>query len=80
MPLVAGEYMLDALFRAGPLGQPTINGRAALSWSEIVAFAAGTHRISEPSEIEDLFDMSRAYLDGLTQGEDPLGAPPYEKP
>lgn len=72
--------MLDALFRAGPLGQPTMAGRTSLSWSEIVAFASGTHRISEPSEIEDLFDMSRAYLEGLAQGEEPLGSPPYEKP
>lgn len=80
MPLVAGEYMIDALFRAGPLGQPTMNGRAALSWQEVVAFAAGTNAISEPTEIEDLFAMSCAYLEGLLQGEEPLGQPPYEKP
>ena len=71
--------MLEALFKAGPLGQPGMGGHVSLSWQEVAAFAQATGRIDSPTEMESLFDMSRAYLDGLDRGADPFAVPPYEK-
>lgn len=71
--------MLDAMFKAGPLGQSGMGGRVSLTWQDVLAFSQATGRLNSPVEVELLFDMSSAYLDGLTAGENALAIPPYEK-
>ena len=56
-----------------------MNGRQALRWADVYAFAQATGTISPGDECQILFDMSRAYLAGLEHGEDSFAIPPYER-
>lgn len=73
----AGEYLLEAMFRLGPMRN---SGMAATApdWAEIQAFARLTGRISEPWEAEALFDMCQGYNEAREAGENPLAISPAE--
>lgn len=73
----SGEYLMEALFRAGPCTSG-MNGPVPLTWLEVWAYGQATGGVAEPWEHEMLIDMSRAYLEGLSLGKDVLAIPPIE--
>jgi hypothetical protein len=76
--LAAGDYLVDALFKAGPTKAGGM-GEVPMDWLDIWAFAQSTGDVSEPWEAEALHSMSRAYLAAKTAGENPLAIPPIEQ-
>jgi hypothetical protein len=76
--LVAGEYLVAAMFKMRPLRFNGL-GEVQADWDVIDAFARATGRISEPWEIEALFEMCEAYHQGLQAGTDPLAMSPVEQ-
>lgn len=76
--LAAGEYLIEAMFKMRPLRSSGF-GEVSADWPVIEAFARCTGRISEPWEIETLFEMCEAYQAGLETGANPLAIPPVEQ-
>lgn len=72
------KYLLELLFEVGPVGAGGF-GVMALPWVEIKAFADATGSITEPWEFRAISQMSRAYVTGLREGENPLCIPPAER-
>lgn len=54
-------------------------GERPVDWPEIVAFANGTGRVSEPWELEALANMAQGYLSERQAGAEPLSVPPVER-
>lgn len=79
MPAVnPGEMLVDALNDAGVCSRVG-NEIRPLSWSEIHAYKECTGVISSVWECRMLREMSRAYITGLTVGNDVFGIPPEEE-
>jgi hypothetical protein len=74
----AGQYLVDAMFKMRPLRASGF-GSIPADWPVIDAFARGTGRVSEPWEIEALFEMCQAYSQGLDAGIDPLAIAPTDQ-
>ncbi|MEN9060001.1 hypothetical protein [Ponticoccus litoralis] len=72
-----GEYLIEAMYVLSPI-RVTGRGIAAADWPEIVAFAQGTRRVSDPCELEALHAMCAAYRDGLVSGANPFRKSPME--
>ncbi|WP_306150750.1 hypothetical protein [Roseovarius sp. MMSF_3281] len=77
--LSRGEYLLEAMQVLGPIRHGDMGGMRVVDWPEIVAFAQGTQRISEPWEIEQVHDMALAYLAGYRTGCKLFGIEPMEQ-
>lgn len=75
-PLAAASYLIDALFRLGPV-RGDMNGQRGVDWPEIDAFARLTRSISEPWEAEALHAMAQAYAIEADETEDSLREPPF---
>lgn len=81
MPEVGpGFYLIEAFHvlrfaTPGPMGE----GLQAQSWQEVLAFAEATGRITEPWEVEALFNMSWAYVTEHTKAADSLRVSPMER-
>ena len=60
--ITAGQYLLDALFRAGLSERNAMGDETGLSWASLTAFAKATERITEPWECEALHERSAAYV------------------
>lgn len=74
-----GGYLFEALQRMGPARSSDMGGLRPADWPEIVAFAHGTRRVSEPWEIEQLYDMAQEYLAGHRTGSKLFGIEPMEQ-
>lgn len=77
--LPSGGYLLAALQKLGPARQAGMGGLRPVDWPEIVAFSQGTGRITEPWEIELIFDMGQEYLSGKTTGDKLFGIAPIDQ-
>lgn len=77
--LSRGGYLIGALLRLGPVRMTDMGGMRAVDWPEITAFAQGTGRISEPWELELLFDLAQDYLAGRRTGDKLFGIEPMEQ-
>jgi len=77
--LSPGGYLFEAMQRLGPTRQSDMGGLRATDWPEIMAFAQGTGRVSEPWEIEQLYDMAQAYVAGYRTGCKLFGIEPMEQ-
>jgi len=77
--LSVGGYLFEAFQRIGPFRKSGMGDLRPVDWPEIVAFANGTRRVSEPWEIEQLYDMSLAYLAGYRTGCKLFGIEPMEQ-
>lgn len=75
--LDGGEYLIDAMFRLGPIRADGMGLRPA-DWPEIDAFARLTRRLSAPWEFEALFDMCAGYFAAHEAGQDPLAMSPVQ--
>ena len=75
--LDAGEYLLDALVKAGLCGWSPMGDPEPLSWLDLWAFGQATRDVSEPWEYEALAEMSRAFVAGLVLGRNEFSDPPY---
>lgn len=71
------EYLIEAMFRLGPIRSDGMGLRSA-DWPEIDAFARLTGRVSEPWEFEALFDMCSGYFAAHEAGADPLAMSPAQ--
>ncbi len=78
IPIRAGQYLLDALFKLRPTRPMPMGGTRPVDWPEVAAFGSVTDRVSEPWELELLVDMAEAYAQGLEKGADPMCMPPSE--
>lgn len=76
--LSVGGYLIDALLRLGPVRPTEMGGQRPADWPEIVAFAQGTRRVSEPWEIELLYDLAQDYLAGFRTGSKLFGVAPVD--
>lgn len=72
------SYMVELLFRAGPLMSGAM-GMVPLSWSEVHAFASVSMEFSSPWEVETLREMSLSFHKGLDDGKDIFSIPPVER-
>lgn len=77
--LSPGGYLFEAMQRLGPTRPTDMGGLRPVDWPEITAFARGTERVSEPWEIEQLYDMAQAYLAGYRTGCKLFGIEPMEQ-
>lgn len=77
--LSPGAYMFEAMQRLGPTRSTDMGGVRPVDWPEIIAFSQGTERISEPWEIEQIYDMAQAYLAGYRTGCKLFGIEPMEQ-
>lgn len=77
--LSIGGYLFEAMQRLGPARSTEMGGLRPVDWPEIAAFAQGTARVSEPWEIELLYDMSQEYISGYRTGCKLFGIEPMEQ-
>lgn len=77
--ITAGQYLLDALYEAGPVKSDPLAGSVALDWTDLHAYVALTGAISEPWEARALRDMSQAYERGMREGSNPFSIMPMER-
>lgn len=75
--LDAGQYLIEAMQILGPI-RPGLAEARATDWPEILGFARGTERLTEPWEIETLAAMCAGYCAALRAGEDPLAIAPVD--
>lgn len=79
-PLVeikAGTYLWDA-FRSIGIGKTGGFGASPLEWIDIWAYSQATRRVSEPWELETLYEMSAAYFRELERGKNPFAKSPLD--
>jgi hypothetical protein len=74
-----GEYLLTALFEAGPSEHHAMGGELPLSWQTLDAYARATGAICEPWEFRTLRDMSAAYVAEKEAGKEVYALAPAEK-
>lgn len=72
------SYLLDVFHEAGPT-LPTPMGETPLTWTEVWSYAQATEAVSEPWEMRLLIDMSRAWLNARTKGEEPASVSPADR-
>lgn len=58
----AGQYLLEALFEAGPSKPGAMGGELPLEWLDVWAYMQATQAVSEPWEARALVQMSSAYV------------------
>lgn len=73
-----GGWLLDAFFEAGAYVESGM-GRLPLDWPNLLAFSQATGAISEPWEYRALMQMSRAYLEEIEVGKNPLSIEPMAR-
>lgn len=73
-----GQYLWEA-FRAIGIGKVGAMGMGPLEWVDIYSFSQATRRVSEPWELETLYDMSQAYFEELERGKNPFAKSPLDK-
>lgn len=78
MQVGAGAYLWDALFEAGPIKRTGMGDTMPLEWVDLVAYSEGSGTVSPGEELRILRAMSRAFLDGLRAGENPLSKDPRD--
>lgn len=76
--LNSGEMLLDALVEAGVCHRGT-NEIRPLAWAEIFAYKECAGTVTTAWECRMLRDMSKAYINGLSVGNDVFGIPPEEE-
>jgi hypothetical protein len=69
----AGEYLVEAWDVLGRVERTPGVGSSPLRFTEIVA----AHPWTNTEERRALREMSEAYMEGVTIGEDVLGIPPW---
>lgn len=74
----AGEYLLEALFEAGPVKSNGF-GPAALTVTDAAEYGRVMGTLVEPWEFRLLHLMSAAFLDGYRSGADPLAIQPMDR-
>ena len=80
MPTItAGQYLIDALLKMGPTKAGGMGGEMPVEWLDIFAFSMSTRDVGEPWEMEALHQMSGAYLEGKTEGQNVFSKPPMER-
>lgn len=77
--LGAGQYLLDALMEAGPTQPGAMGDQVPLEWADLHAYRECAGTVSEVWELRALYRMSREYLAGQRQGENPLGREPMDE-
>lgn len=77
--ITAGNYLLTALFDAGPSEMHPMGEEVGLSWVSLDAYGRATRVISEAWEYQALHDMSAAYVAAKTEGADVFAIPPVEQ-
>jgi hypothetical protein len=71
--------LLDDFRAVGRVKIHPMGGFAPLEWVDLAAYASLTSSQFEQWEALTLIDMSKAYLSGLNEGENPLGIMPSER-
>jgi hypothetical protein len=79
VPVDEGQYLLDALFEAGPSATAGMGAEIPLSWLEVWAYAQATQNISEPWEFRAIVQMSKAFVRARREGESVFAIPPMEQ-
>lgn len=77
--LDGGEYLLSALFEAGPSEYHATGGEIGLTWLTLDAYARSTGTLSEPWEFRALREMSAAYIKAKNEGANIFCIPPTEQ-
>lgn len=77
--LEAGDYIIAALFEAGPTIPNPMGGELPLDWATVWAYSQATEKISEPWEFTVLINASQAYAEWRQIGKDFLAIPPGER-
>lgn len=72
-----GEVM-DLLYRISPTTAGGMGGFQPIGWIDLWAFSEITCQPITPGIAELLRDMSRAFVDGLQRGTNPLGREPLD--
>lgn len=76
--ITAGSYLWEA-FRASGIGRSGPMGMVPLEWGDIYAFSQATRQVTEPWELELLYEMSQAYFRELENGKNPFAKSPLDK-
>ena len=76
--ILAGHYLWSA-FRAIGIGKASAMGMGPLEWVDIHAYSQATQRVTEPWELELLYEMSQAYFRELENGKNPFAKSPLDK-
>jgi hypothetical protein len=74
-----GAYLVQAFSRLRYAVPSPMGGMVAQSWTEIEAFARATEAISEPWELEALFEMSWIYTEERQAGSNLMRIPPMDR-
>jgi len=73
-PLGPYKYMMDALFRLGP-----VTKQGPIAWTEMYAYSQLTGFLSTAWEFHTLHEMSRAYWDEMDVARSLLAIAPLER-
>ena len=79
VPQGPGDYLLTALMEVGPVEYGGMGEMRSISWQTLYAYARATQAIDQPWEFRALAEMSRAYIEGIREGEAPSSIPPVER-
>lgn len=74
----SGSYLVEA-FMQMKIATSTMDGLQPRSWTEVLAFAQATGAVTEPWELQLLFDMSWDYVNELEKSKSPFTIPPMER-
>ena len=72
------QIIVNTLFEVGPTLQSP-EGEQPITWTEIYSWKTVTQSPLEADDLSDLIEMSRAYMDGRSQGKNPLYVPPIDQ-
>ena len=73
-----GLYLVEALQAMGKTRAQSMGGVRAVDWPEITAFNAACGPY-ERWEMQMLREMSLAFVEGLSLGENPMARPPIDQ-
>jgi hypothetical protein len=77
--IIEGGYLVSMLSDIGTIKQMPMGGFEAVNWSDIYPYIMLTVGTIEAWEARLIIEMSKAFLSGLSEGENPFSIPPIER-